>query len=131
MFFIPNGKSECEAQGRIQHTESYLKYYGPLGKQLLIKWLNALNSTETTAQLRLDEFCTDVDDAKMYFEENPSRKIPYLSFGLVLASELESYSPKGRYFRHLYKDKLFKAEKANKPVVKAREKGNNSEKKQA
>ena len=87
------------------HTNLYFQYFGSIGKQLLIKWLNRLNRLDIPLETLLIEFKTDVSSAKLYLEGNKEyekAKAYHMDLDSVLLRVLRRYSPRGNYFYSKY-----------------------------
>jgi len=88
-----------------RHTNLYFQYFGSIGKQLLIKWLNRLNRLDIPLETLLIEFKTDVSSAKLYLEGNKEyekAKAYHMDLDSVLLRVLRRYSPRGDYFYSKY-----------------------------
>jgi len=90
-----------------EQNDLYFKSYGPIGRELLIKWLNRLND-DTSIEELVSEFKNDVNLAKIYLEKehNPNyRQSQYnrLDMADILLKILETYSPRGGHLRSLYR----------------------------
>lgn len=84
-------------------NEMFLLYYGEVGINLLVKWLNRLNDDIYIENL-ITEFKMDIKLAKTHMETldnhyyNNIKSVP-IEFENRLLRMIERYSPRGKYFR--------------------------------
>ena len=91
-------------------NESFISFYGEVGINLLVRWLNKLNEPYEVESI-LEQFKKEVNDAIEYMESmrnsNYLRSIKYNhDFTTELLRAIERYSPRGRYLRDAYKKSL-------------------------
>lgn len=92
-----------------KRLDDFIKSYGNVGLELLIKWLNRLNEPSINIKTLVREYINDVNVAKEYFvttnNEAYRNSITYNRpfEGLVL-SIISTYHPRGRAFNDAFND---------------------------
>ena len=94
-----------------EHNKLFFNYYGIIGRELLIKWLNRLNDPNATIEELATEFRNDVATAELYLEaqEFPGykkAKAHHLEMSSVLFRVLDRYSPRASHLKNAYRKQL-------------------------
>jgi hypothetical protein len=95
----------------IKRTKKFILRYGDMGIALLTKWLNKLNDPNRTIEELLEEYLSDTNNAKIYYEAKGDKlylegKELGLEFEKELSKELEKYSPRGAKLKFAYLRKI-------------------------
>ncbi len=89
------------------HNEMFFMYFGNIGIELLVRWLNKLNEPFNIETL-VEEFKNDVDKAQENLElsEDPeylNSKRMHINFTRVLLGVINRYSPRGKELSSTYR----------------------------